>query len=96
MTKEQKYRELLQALATYYWQTGDAALDKYLTEYAAQDWSGEKANVTHLSCAECHFAFNVRDMVRLTSATGQPRVICEDCCTDSLLEGGQVERLVTG
>ncbi|MCB8980733.1 MAG: hypothetical protein H6657_25260 [Ardenticatenaceae bacterium] len=95
MAKEQKYRELLQALVTYYWQTGDAALDKYLMEYAAKDWSGEKANVTHLPCAECHFAFNVRDMVRLVSPTGQYLVVCEDCSSDFLLEGYQIERLVT-
>lgn len=95
MTKEKKYRELLHVLATYYLQTGDAALDEYLTKYAAEDWSGEKANVTHLSCAECRFAFNVRDMVRLTSAAGQYLVVCEDCCSDSLPEGCRVERLVT-
>ncbi len=50
---------LLQVLVAYYRLTGDAVLCEYLTKYAAEDWSGEKGNITQLSCAECHFALNV-------------------------------------
>jgi len=59
LTKEEKYRVLLQVLAAYYRLTGDAVLCEYLTEYAGEDWSGEKGNITQLSCVECHFALNV-------------------------------------